>query len=480
MRAFALSSAQQSTLSLENGSDIGDVIDDGRIKVDAKAASDKSGLPETGLDMTEKTSYSLHPQRSFMSAKESDMPNRRIRGKQASNGPEAGPWDALHAICNRNFNVVTLINFLVMTAYYLIFVTTTPYARQVYAASLSTAGFTAGIMVIGCLAGRFLTGNLLSLFGCRSVLFSGLLLYVASMAAFFATDSLALLFMQRFFTGVGVGVIGTATGTIVAYVIPSEHRGFGVSLFSMSTALALALGPFLGIVIANTLDYAALMQINVGIALVCAAVFFGLGTLVAMPHRHRPFFALNSYIDPRVVRFSVVALIICLSYGCVQAFITSFAAERNLSGPASLFFLVYACAALATRPLTGRMFDTRGENVIFYPILLLTALSLFLLAHAHSSWLLLLSGLLLGAGFGNFQSVGQAVSLSLVSRSRFAQATTTFFIFFDLGIGLGPYLFGFLIPSIGYDGMYQALAVIVLCSLGLYYALHGKNARYGK
>ena len=68
------------------------------------------------------------------------------------------------------------------------------------------------------------------------------------------------------------------------------------------------------------------------------------------------------------------------------------------------------------------------------------------------SWVLLAAGLILGMGFGNFQSAGQAVSLSLVSKSRFAQATTTFFIFFDLGIGLGPYLFGFMIPAAGYDG----------------------------
>ena len=64
---------------------------------------------------------------------------------------------------------------------------------------------------------------------------------------------------------------------------------------------------------------------------------------------------------------------------------------------------------------------------------------------------------MLGAGFGNFQSAGQAVSLSLVSRSRFAQATTTFYIFFDLGIGLGPYIFGFMVPAAGYGGMYQSL-----------------------
>ena len=302
---------------------------------------------------------------------------------------------------------------------------------------------------------------------------------MASIAGFFLVDSLPWLFVQRLWAGVGVGVIGTATGTIVAYVIPQRHHGLGVSLFSMSTALALALGPFLGISLSNHISYAALMRINMGIALVCLLIFFGLAALPSMRHRHRSFFSLNSYIDPRVVRFSLVALVVCLSYGCVQAFMTSFAAERSLSGPASLFFLLYAVAALATRPLTGRLFDTRGENVIFYPILLLTALSLIMLARAHSSWMLLLSGLVLGMGFGNFQSVGQAVSLSLVSRSRFAQATTTFFIFFDLGIGLGPYIFGFLVPTLGYDGMYQSLAFTVLAGLGLYYVLHGRLAGGG-
>ncbi|MGE9986542.1 MFS transporter [Desulfovibrio sp. SGI.169] len=402
------------------------------------------------------------------------MPDRRIRRQQAASTAHTGMWRTLREICNRNFTVVTLINLLVMTAYYLAFVTSTSYARQTFGASLSAAGLTAGIMVIGCLLGRFVSGNLLSVFGCKAVLFSGLLLYLTSMAGFFLVDSLGLLFAQRFWAG--VGVIGTATGTIVACVIPQRHHGFGVSLFSMSTVLALALGPFLGVTLGARMGYASLMRLNVGMALLCALIFFGLAALPSMRRRHRALFSLNSYIDPRVVRFSLVALAVCPSYGCVQAFMTSFAAERALSGAASVFFLLYAAGALATRPLTGRLFDTRGENIIFYPMLLLTALSLMLLGRAENGRTLLLAGLALGIGFGNFQSVGQAVSLSLVSRSRFAQATTTFFIFFDMGIGLGPYLFGFLAPSMGYGGMYQALALTVLAALGLYHVLHGRFA----
>ncbi len=245
----------------------------------------------------------------------------------------------------------------------------------------------------------------------------------------------------------------------------------------MSTALALALGPFFGMFLMNHMPYDVLIWINICIVLGCSVIFFFLGKIPNMPRRRRPLLDINSYIDPRVVRFSLVALMLCFSYGCVQAFMTSYAMERHLTGAASVFFLVYAAAVLATRPLSGYVYDTRGENVIFAPIFLLTIASLVLLAGAESSSALLLSGVLLGIGFGNFQTVGQAVSLTLVTRSRFAQATTTFFMFFDLGIGLGPYLFGLAIPHVGYYGMYILLASTVFLASIMYYFLHGRHVR---
>ena len=165
------------------------------------------------------------------------MPTQHRSRPRTQDRSTASTGEALRSIFNRNFNVVACINLLVMTAYYLMFVTSTAYARATYGASLSSAGLTAGIMVIGCLIGRFLTGNLLSLCGCRAILFAGLLLYSASIAAFFWVPNLALLFVQRLCMGMGVGIMGTATGTIVAYVVPHQHHGLGISLFSMSTAL---------------------------------------------------------------------------------------------------------------------------------------------------------------------------------------------------------------------------------------------------
>ncbi|WP_291444218.1 MFS transporter [Desulfovibrio sp.] len=400
------------------------------------------------------------------------MPRKHLHGP-AARQTEAGFIEAFAAICRGNFLVVTCINMLLMTDYYLIFVTGTAHVQKTFGTSLSTAGLTSGIMVIGCLVGRFLSGNQLSTFGGKPCLLAGLLLFTASIGGLFMVDSLPMLFMQRFAAGFGVGVAGTATGAIVAYVVPVRFHGLGIGLFTMSAALALALGPFLGIFLSLRFGYHTLMLLNAGISLLCLGIFCFLRNLPPMRHPARPILSLYSYIDPRVVRFSLVALVVCPSYGCIQAFLPSFAAEHGLTSTASIFFLCYAGAALLTRPQSGRLFDRHGEHVILYPALLLTALALYVLSRAESAAVLLGAGLLMGVGFANFQSVGQAVSLSLVSRSRYAQATTTFYIFFDLGIGLGPYIFGHLIPSMGYSGMYLTLSIVVLASVGIYCLVHG-------
>ena len=79
--------------------------------------------------------------------------------------------------------VVTCINLLLMTDYYLIFVTGTAHVQKTFGASLSVAGLSSGIMVIGCLVGRFVTGNQMSVLGGKPCLLAGLLLFAASIGA---------------------------------------------------------------------------------------------------------------------------------------------------------------------------------------------------------------------------------------------------------------------------------------------------------
>jgi hypothetical protein len=48
-------------------------------------------------------------------------------------------------------------------------------------------------------------------------------------------------------------------------------------------------------------------------------------------------------------------------------------------------------------------------------------------------------------------------------------------MFYDLGFGLSPYLFGFIVPFTGYRTLYLMMGFVILLALILYYFLHGRK-----
>lgn len=403
-----------------------------------------------------------------------------IRRRQSAESPRQPAAYSLafglRTICTRDFILITMINLLVMSTYYMLFVCAARQTTETYGVSLSMAAFSTGMMVIGAMSGRFASSNIISITGLKAMLILGIIGYGLCLGAFFAIDSFWLLCLLRLMTGICIGMCLTATGTFAACIVPQMHQGLGISVFSISAVLALAFGPFIGIILYGVIAFSGLVILSLGTAAVCLALAVKVSSIAGLYRRKRPVFSLQSYIDPRVVRFALVAFIMAMGYGCVQVFLPGFAAQRGLEASSSLFFILYGLAALLTRPLSGRLFDRYGDRKILPSLFLLTMLALGVIAAARSPAMLLLGGFLLGTGFGNYHSIGQAVAISRVTRSRFAQATTTFFVFFDCGIGVGPYFFGMIPPFFGYTGLFIGLVVSSFLALLLYIRIGGQQA----
>jgi len=43
-------------------------------------------------------------------------------------------------------------------------------------------------------------------------------------------------------------------------------------------------------------------------------------------------------------------------------------------------------------------------------------------------------------------------------------------------MGIGPFILGFLVPVLGFRGLYVSMAVVVIVCMLLYYVLHGRTA----
>lgn len=391
-------------------------------------------------------------------------------------GSEASQ-SALRAIFSRTFIAISLINMLGMIGYYAIFVVCTRYLMDGFSASASMAGLVTGIVVIGCLVGRFFTGSIIRDVGYRRVLGIGVFFFFLMNVAYFFSHEIWQIFSVRFISGVAMGVIGTATGTYVATIVPRQFHGRGISYFSMSTALALCFGPFIGIALIGSFGYDGIFSIATGLSAVSLLLMWFVIDVTPPKDqkREKKSLSLDDFIDKRLVPFSIFVGIVCLTWGNVQALLADYAKTYDVVAAASSFFLLYAGASLLTRPITGKFYDAHGPVVLIFSTLVLMIVGLLLLASHAGSWVVLLAGAIMGLGFGNFQSLSQVSGISLVPRERFAQATSTIFIFFDLGVGMAPYLSGFLVQLVGYAGIFAINAAVVALTIPLYWIVWKKR-----
>ena len=156
-----------------------------------------------------------------------------------------------------------------------------------------------------------------------------------------------------------------------------------------------------------------------------------------------------------------------------MSFLAAYSQEINLVDAGTFFFVVYAVVITISRPMTGVIFDRKGENYVMYPCFIFLAIGLFMLAITNSAWLLLLSGVFVGLGYGTFMSNGQAVCIKLTPAHRVGVGISTYFVALDLGLGVSPYILGELRPVIGFNGIYELVAIMAVICFVMYHFMYG-------
>lgn len=378
----------------------------------------------------------------------------------------------------RDFLIVSGVNFVLGLVFYMLIVVVGGYAAREYGASLSQAGLVVGIFVIGILLGRLVIGQLVDAIGQKRTMIIGMATFAAITCLYFLIDSILALVAVRFLHGLALGVASTAAGTAVAHIIPRSRKAEGIGYYSLSTTLASAIGPFLGVWMHQHADFDWILAVCLGVALcgllasLCLQVS---GNTAAQKDFKSLEFSLGRLLEPKAVPIALVTLLFSLCYASVLAFINSYAIELNLVTAASFFFIVYSVAVLCSRPLTGRLLDRKGSPVVVYPCCLILAAALALLANVRGGGMLLAAGALVGFGFGNLQSAMQTIAIKVVEPQRMGLATSTFYIALDAGLGFGPYLLGLLISQIGYRNLYWVMAALAIVSMGAFHLLHGRH-----
>ena len=267
----------------------------------------------------------------------------------------------------KDFITVAVTNFLIYIVFYLLMVIIASYAVDKFHASTSIAGLVSGIFIIGILIGRLGTGRIIEDIGSRKVLIAGTLFFIITSASYLAAINVPLLIIIRFLHGFAYGVASTATGTIVAKIIPDARRGEGIGYYSMSQILATALGPFMGIILSRHVDFNMIFIVTS----IVAAISFAISFVVSEPTRKAPkqdqvkavkSFQISNFLEFKAIPISIIVLIVGFAYSVVLTFISLYSKQLHLEEAASFFFLVYAITVIVSRPFSGRLLDVERRK----------------------------------------------------------------------------------------------------------------------
>jgi MFS family permease len=380
----------------------------------------------------------------------------------------------------KNFLIITAANFFLYFTFYLLMVTMSLFASERFHATPSEAGLASGIFIIGTLISRIFSGRHIERIGCKRMLYIGFTLFLITTCLYILVNSMAMLLLNRFLNGASMGIASTATGTIVSKIIPSGRRGEGTGYYTLSLTLAAAIGPFLGMLISENASFYMNFVVCIAFLVVSfIAVFF-----VEVPKlefakkqlkKEKESFSIHNFLEIKAVPISIISALVAFGYASILTFLTPYVKEINLTYAGSFFFIFYAVFVFISRPFVGKWLDTKGENFVMYPAILIFAIALFIISVTSNGLILLLAGALVGIGYGTVSSSCVAIAIKISPKHKIGLANSTSFIFQDLGVGFGPFILGLFISPIGYRGLYLMMAVVVAITMLLYYFLHGRN-----
>ncbi len=371
-------------------------------------------------------------------------------------------------IWNRKFILLFITNLLVLAAFYASIPIIPVYCQEIGITG-SGVGIVLTAMSVATILFRPVAGYLLDNFNRYHVYLVFLALFCLSFPAFIVFPIFAALIVIRLYMGAVYSVCGSATMTLAGDVLPTTKITEGISRFAFTISIGMAVGPFVGIQVQNNMNSQASFMTVFGItvvAFICVAC-----CRIHYPKVERKKFSLRDSIHKPALPFMFNMMFLMIPYGAVIAYSSIFAQEKGLTDYLPYFYIFLVIGMLASKLSTQKMIDAGNHRMLVYislGILVLTMLSyLFMTPGIH----LLIAGVFFGLGYGILQPLFQSFVTGTTPAPQRGVANATYMLSYDVGIGIGSLLMGFMQESIGLSVGF-ALTAIAYVIGAIVYSIH--------
>lgn len=379
-------------------------------------------------------------------------------------------------IWTRNFILLCLVNFLMFMSTQMLFPNIPLYVMTIGGDSRNV-GYIMAVYTISAMSIRPAAGWLVDKYSRNLVMIAGILLMFLTCLLYYWADNIAIMTVIRILHGLVFGLASTAIGTIVVDSVPVSRLNEGMGYFGLTSTLSMAVAPVIGFWLVGNFDYKMLFT---GITAMTGLAFLSswLVKRVTIPDAKQNGSGeglMSHLVEKSALPAAWIMFLLAAVYGALLCYISLYAVECGIKN-VGLFFTAIALTMLITRPIAGRWADGGGANQVLLAGHLVIAAGMLTTGLSDTMNGFILAGLLNGIGFGACMPVLQAQAVMRTPIHRRGAATGTFFALFDMGIGLGTILWGYIAAASSYQTMYFLTLIPVALAMGLYYRFNPYRA----
>jgi MFS family permease len=339
-------------------------------------------------------------------------------------------------------------------------------------------GYVMGTYTLGAMLMRSVAGWLLDRYGRKKIMIAGLMMMLTVTILYrLAARNVPSVMAIRALHGLTFGLAGTAIATIVADSLPAARLGEGIGYFGLTSTLSMALAPMIGLWLVGRFGYPALFMMVSVTAL--------LTLFCSMPVRSAYVRVrtdggsvgqtLANLLEKTALLPSLITFFLSFMNGAVMYFIAVYASDlgvRNIG----LFFAASSLTMVISRPIGGRWADHGGISKVILIGLLSLATGMAAIGLSRTIIGFLVAGTFNGFGFGFCAPALQALAVRHAPPNRWGAATGTYYAAFDMGYGVGAFVWGFVTEAIGYQAMYFTTLIPLGLAGALYYRFRARMA----
>lgn len=268
--------------------------------------------------------------------------------------------------------------------------------------------------------------------------------------------------------GAVYSVCASATMTMAGDVLPAAKVTEGISRFAFTVSIGMAVGPYVGLQVQENLSSTASFWTIFGItvaALICVAC-----CRLRYPKVQRRKFSLRESIYKPALPFMLNMMFLMIPYGAVIAYSSILAQEKDIMAWLPYFYICLVAGMLISKLSTQKVIDSGKYKLPVYAgiaVLILTMLSfVFLDTGLH----LLIAGFFFGLGYGILQPLFQSFVTGTTPGPERGVANSTYMLSYDIGIGIGSLVMGFMQESVGLGRGFALTAIAYIIGIVVFEA----------